>query len=50
MIFIKSRDEKQKITNLIILFDFACFTGDYILTGFGHDQAVNRCDWGFRHK
>jgi hypothetical protein len=31
-----------KIINLIILFDFVCFTGDYILTGFGCDQAVKR--------
>jgi hypothetical protein len=35
--------------NLIILFDlfdFVCLTGDYILTGFGRDQAVNRCVTG----
>jgi hypothetical protein len=46
-----SRDKKQniKIINLIFLFDlldFVCFTGDYILTGFGRDQAVKRCVTG----
>jgi hypothetical protein len=51
IIFIQSQDKKQKIKiiNLIILFDlfnFVCFTGDYILTGFGRDQAVKRCVTG----
>jgi hypothetical protein len=31
---------------LFDLFDIVCFTGDYILTGFGCDQAVNRCVTG----
>jgi hypothetical protein len=26
--------------NYLIWYDFVCFTGDYILTGFGRDQAV----------
>jgi hypothetical protein len=39
----------MKIINLIILFDlfdFVCFSGDYILTGFGRDQAVKLCVTG----
>jgi hypothetical protein len=36
---------KQKLFGLIS-FDFICFTGDYILTGFGRDQAVKRCVTG----
>jgi hypothetical protein len=48
---IQSRDKKQKIKiiNLLSLFDlfnFVCFTGDYILTGFGRDQAIKRCVTG----
>jgi hypothetical protein len=36
----------MKIMNLIILFDlfdFVCSMGDYILMGYGRDQAVKRC-------
>jgi hypothetical protein len=41
--------KKMKIIKLSILFDlfeFVCFTGYYILTGFGRDQAVKRCVTG----
>jgi hypothetical protein len=38
--------QKIKIINLIIVFDLICFNGDYILTGFGRDQAVKRCVTG----
>jgi hypothetical protein len=36
----------MKIINLIILFDFVCFSGYYILMGFGRDQALKRCVTG----
>jgi hypothetical protein len=32
--------------NYLILFDFVCFTEDYILTRFGRDEAVQRCVTG----
>jgi hypothetical protein len=38
---------KIKLIRSIKFFDFVCFMGDYMLTGFGRDQAVKRCvTWG----
>jgi hypothetical protein len=52
--FIQSGDKKRKIklTNLFTLldlFDFVCFRGYYILTGFGRDQAIKSCVTGDLH-